>query len=59
MTKCVMWVISLLTLVMLVAYHFLGKTGWSRVVENGTRRILNGNIHGDALVPFPRLFLGR
>ena len=42
-----------------VVYHLLGKTGWSTVVVNGTRRILNGNFHGDAFVPFPRLVLGR
>ena len=35
--------------------HLHGKTGWSTVVVNGTRQILNGNFHGDALVPFPRL----
>ena len=29
---------------------------WSTVVVNGTRQIPNGNFHGDALVPFPRLF---
>jgi len=40
----------------LVVYHLLEKTGWSTVVVNGTRQIPNGNFHGDALVPFPRLF---
>ena len=27
-----------------VVYHLLGKTGWSTVVVNGTRRILNGSF---------------
>ena len=31
----------------------------STVVLNGARRILNGNSRGDALLPFPTLFLGR
>ena len=38
-------------------YHLLGKIGWWTVIVNGTRQILNGNFHRDALVPFPRLFL--
>ena len=42
-----------------MVYHLLWKTGCSTVVINGTPLILNGNIPGDALVPFPRLFLGR
>ena len=37
-----------------VVYHLLGKTGWSRVVVNGTRQISKGNFHGNALVPFQR-----
>ena len=43
-----------------VVYHLLWKTGWSTVVVvvNGTPQILNGNFHGDKLVPFPRLFVG-
>ena len=40
-------------------YYLPGKTVWSTAVVNGTRGILNGNFHGDVLVPFPRLFLGR
>ena len=42
-----------------VVYHLLGKVGWSTVVINRTRGILNGNFHENALVPFPRRFLGR
>ena len=41
----------------LAIYHLREKTGWSTVVVNGTRRILNGNFHGDALVPFPKRLL--
>ena len=33
---------------------FTRKTGWSRVVVNGTRQISKGNFHGNALVPFQR-----
>ena len=39
-----------------VVYHLHRRTGWLTVVVNGTRQIRNGNFHGDALVPFPRLF---
>ena len=34
-----------------VVYHLLGKIGLSTVVVNGTRHILNGNFHRDALAP--------
>ena len=34
-----------------VVYHFLGKTGWSTVVEIGMHQIPNGNFHEDGLVP--------
>ena len=34
----------------MVVYHLLGKTGWSTIEVNGTRRILSGNFQGERML---------
>ena len=44
---------------LIVVYYLLGETGWPTDEVDGTCQTTNGNLHGIAVVPFPRLFPGR